>query len=122
MEHYHLAIGWLWEYDEDFVLALEHEAQQYRQLSTFQIHDNNIDEVLDRVRKRELSFGLFLDRGFDIDERFEHLGKLVMRHGGSVVNSYEHTIEAIDKASVYDCWVACSVHDHYFSVFTTKRD
>ncbi len=110
MDRFDLAIGWLWEYDEEFVLALEREAQDHRNLSTFQIHDNNIEEVLDRVRKRTLHFGMYLDRGFDIDERFEHLGKLIMRHGGSVVNSYDHTIEAIDKASMHLQFITAGLH------------
>lgn len=110
MEHYDLAIGWLWEYDENFVRALEQEAQDRRKLSTFQVHEYNIDEVLDRVRKRALHFGLYLDRGFDIDDRFEQLGKLVMRHGGSVVNSYERTIEAIDKATMHLQFMTAGLH------------
>ncbi|HEY3875592.1 MAG TPA: hypothetical protein VGM92_08955 [Candidatus Kapabacteria bacterium] len=100
-ENFDLAIGWLWEFDEGFVLALEREAQTHRKLSTFQIHTFNIEEILDRVRKKELHFRLFLDRGFDIDPRFEQLGKLIVRHGGAVVNSYDRTIEAIDKATMH---------------------
>jgi hypothetical protein len=110
MEHFDLAIGWLWEYDEDFVRALEQEAQHRRKLATFQIQEHNIEEVLNRVRTRSLNFGFFLDRGFDIDERFEHLGKLVMRHGGSVVNSYDHTIEAIDKATMHLQFMTAGLH------------
>jgi hypothetical protein len=110
MERFDLAIGWLWEYDEDFVLTLEREAQDRRNITTFQIHAYNIDEVLDRVRKRSLHFGLFLDRGFDVDERFEQLGKLLVHHGGSVVNSYERTIEAIDKATMHLQFITAGLH------------
>ena len=105
MRRFDLAIGWLWEYDEDFVQQLEQKAQSRRLknagLSTFQIHDRNIDEVLDLVRHRRLDFGLYLDRAFDVDSRFEELGRMVLRRGGSIVNPYDKTIEAIDKATMH---------------------
>ena len=101
MEHFDLAIGWLWEYDEDFVRQFEGVAQERRHLSTFQVHEYNIDEVLDRFRRRTLDFGLYLDRAFDVDSRFEELGRAVIRRGGSLVNSYDRTIEAIDKATMH---------------------
>ncbi len=110
MEHFDLAIGWLWEYDEQFAFDLEHEAQQHRKLSTFQIHEHNIDEVLDRVRNQSLHFGLYLDRGYDVDERFEELGNLLLSSGGSVVNAYDRTIEAIDKASMHLQFISAGLY------------
>jgi hypothetical protein len=101
MEYFDLAIGWLWEYDENFIHRLEHEAQDRRGLSTFQIREHNIDEVLEFVRKKKLHFGLYLDRAFDVDKQFSELGQILLRHGGSLVNSYDHTIEAIDKATMH---------------------
>lgn len=105
-----LAIGWLWEYDESFVLTLEHEAQARRGLTTFQVCGFNIEETLERIRKRSLRFQLFLDRGFDTDPRFEQLGKMVLMHGGAVVNSYERTIEAIDKATMHLEFLSAGLH------------
>ena len=105
-----LAIGWLWEYDESFVLALEREAQARRGLATFQVRGFNIEEVFERIRKRSLRFRLFLDRGFDTDARFEQLGKMVLAHGGAVVNSYERTIEAIDKATMHLEFLSAGLH------------
>lgn len=105
-----LAIGWLWEYDESFVLALEREAQARRGLATFQVRGFNIEEVLERIRKRSLRFRLFLDRGFDTDPRFEQLGKMVLANGGAVVNSYERTIEAIDKATMHLEFLSAGLH------------
>jgi hypothetical protein len=101
MKHFDLAIGWLWEYDENFVHRLEQEAQDRRGLSTFQIREHNIEEVLDDVRRKKLHFGLYLDRAFDVDDRFSELGRILLRRGGSLVNSYDHTIEAIDKATMH---------------------
>src|SRR4051812_46009518 len=101
MEHFDLAIGWVWEYDEDFVNRLEGEAHSRRKLSTYQIHEHNIEEVLELHRRRKLEFGLFLDRAFDADDRFELLGKTIRKRGGSLVNSYEHTANAIDKANMH---------------------
>ncbi len=105
-----LAIGWLWEYDESFVLALEREAQERRGLTTFQVSEFNIEEVLDGVRRKKLYFRLFLDRAFDVEPRFERLGKLVLAQGGSVVNSYERTVEAIDKATMHLEFLSAGLH------------
>ncbi len=104
------AIGWLWEYDADFVFALEREAQQRRKLSTYQVHGFNIDEVLAGVRHRSLKFRFFLDRGFDVDDRFSQLGRLIVKQGGSVVNSYERTVEAIDKATMHLEFLSAGLH------------
>ncbi len=109
MEHYDLAIGWIWEYDADFVLALEREAQR-RQLTSYRVHEDNVEDVLDLHRRRKLEFGLYLDRAFDEDERFERLGKAILRRGGAVVNSYEHTVEAIDKATMHLEFIEAGLH------------
>lgn len=109
-EVYDFAIGWLWEYDESFVLALEAEAQGRRDLDTYKVREFNVDETLDLIYRRALKFRLFLDRGFDVDPRFEQLGKLVVSQGGRVVNPYEQTIEAIDKATMHLEFLSAGLH------------
>lgn len=99
-ENYDFAIAWSWEHDELFVDALEREAQR-RRLTTFQIKDHNIEEVIDRVQRKELRFGLLLDRAWDIDERYEEAGNLIRKFGGDSVNGYDETTHAIDKASMH---------------------
>jgi hypothetical protein len=108
-EHFDLLIGWTWEYDEDFVRTLEEHAQEY-DLTTFQLREDNIDEVLYLHRQRRLEFSYYLDRAFDVDDRFERLGRRILRRGGSVVNPYDQTIEAIDKATMHLEFIEAGLH------------
>ena len=110
MTHFDLAIGWLWEYDADFAARLEREAQNRRHLTTYQIGEHNIEETLATLRKRSVHFGVYLDRAFDVDERFEQVGKIVQRRGGKIVNPYEKTIEAIDKATMHLEFMQAGLH------------
>jgi len=110
MTHFDLAIGWVWEYDENFVALIERETQHRRRLTTYQITERNIEETLAMVRKRSIGFGMYLDRAFDVDERFEQLGKIVQRRGGKIVNPYDHTIEAIDKATMHLQFMEAGLH------------
>lgn len=109
MQHFDLAIGWLWEYDEQFVLDLERAAQA-RGFTTFQIAEHNLDEVIERQRARKLDFGAYIDRGFDVDDRFERIGKTIERRGGRVLNQYARTIEAIDKATMHLEFMTAGLH------------
>lgn len=109
MDHYDLLIGWLWEFDEHFVRSIE-ERSQRRGLSTFQVSDHNIDEILELHRRRKLSFGLYLDRAFDVDDRFARVGRAVERRGGAVLNPYHSTIEAIDKATMHLQFMTAGLH------------
>ncbi|MDP4199068.1 MAG: hypothetical protein Q8922_13990 [Bacteroidota bacterium] len=121
-ECYDLLIGWTWEYDRDFVLALERHAQAKRRLSTFQVHEGNIEEVLARHRQRKLEFGLYLDRAFDVDERFERLGRSIERRGGAVVNSYDHTVEAIDKATMHLEFIEAGLHVPFTIIISPYKE
>jgi hypothetical protein len=100
MDRYDLLIGWLWEYDAHFVLDLERSAQR-RRLKTFQVSEHNIEEVTELVHWRKLQFHMYLDRAFDVDPRFETLGREIRQQGGVILNPYERTIEAIDKATMH---------------------
>jgi hypothetical protein len=108
-EQYDLIIGWTWEHDEDFIQALEDHAHA-QGLSTFQVREDNIDEVLHQHRHRRIEFSHYLDRAFDVDDRFERLGRLIQRRGGSVVNPYDQTIEAIDKATMHLEFMEAGLH------------
>lgn len=108
-EHYDLLIGWTWEHDEGFARALETQAQDIG-LATFQVREDNIDEVIYLHRHRKIEFSHYLDRAFDVDERFERLGRLIQRHGGTVVNPYDQTIEAIDKATMHLEFLHAGLH------------
>lgn len=100
MEVYDLAISYVWEYDTDFINLVE-EIFHQEGLSTFIISEHNIDEVLERVIKRRLHFNFYLDRAWDVDERYENLGKILSRRRGIIFNPYKNVLHAIDKASMH---------------------
>jgi hypothetical protein len=100
MEVYDLAIAYVWEYDTDFINLLEEKFHD-EDLSTFIISDHNIDEVLERITKRKLHFNFYLDRAWDVDERYEHLGRILTRRKGTIYNPYKNVLHAIDKASMH---------------------
>jgi hypothetical protein len=122
MMHFDLAIGWLWEYDERFVLDLEAAAQR-RGFTTFQIAEHNLDEVIERLRSRKLQFAAYIDRGFDVEDRFARIGKSVERRGGRVLNEYARTVEAIDKATMHLEFMTAGLHVPFTIIISpyTKR-
>jgi hypothetical protein len=100
MEVYDLALAYVWEYDVDFIGKLEQKFQETG-FSTFIISDHNIDEVLDKVRNRKLHFNFYLDRAWDVDERYESLGRTLTRRKSMLFNPYKKVLHAIDKASMH---------------------
>jgi len=100
MEIFDFAFSFLWEYDEEFIHLLEEEFQKNR-LSTFIITDHNIEEVTELVRTRKLHFHIYFDRAWDVDDRFEHLGKALHKRKTLFINSYEKVFHAIDKATMH---------------------
>lgn len=100
MKYYDIAFGWSWEFDHDFLTTLELQCQN-RKLTTYHITPSNIDNALDLLRSRQIAFKLYLDRAFDVDERFEELGRIITRRRGTIVNDYDHTAFAIDKATMH---------------------
>ncbi|HET6511929.1 MAG TPA: hypothetical protein VFH43_07045 [Candidatus Kapabacteria bacterium] len=106
---YDLAIAWTWEHDEPFALALEEQVQK-RRLTTFNVGDHNVDEVRSLVQKRKLEFCLYLDRAWDVDERYETLGRAIVKRGGSLVNPYDETTHCIDKASMHLEFISAGLH------------
>lgn len=100
MDVYDLAIAYIWEYDKDFVSLVE-EKFQGAGLSTFVISEHNIDEVLEMVTNRRLHFSYYLDRAWDVDERFENLGRVLTRRRSYLFNPYKKVLHAIDKASMH---------------------
>src|SRR5512146_2501383 len=109
MEVYDLAFAYVWEYDLDFVRLIE-EKFQAAGLSTFVISNYNIDEVHDDIVHRKLHFNFYLDRAWDVDYRYEELGKILTRRRCVILNSYKNVIHAIDKASMHLELITAGLH------------
>lgn len=100
MEKFDLALAYDWEYDKDFIAAVESEFQAIG-LKTYIIAGHNVEEVTEAVRLRKLSFGFYLDRAWDVDERFETLGNLLTKKKTRIFNPYKNVLHAIDKATMH---------------------
>lgn len=109
MEVYDLAFAYLWEYDLDFIRLIE-EKFQAAGLSTFVISDYNINEVHDKVVHRKLHFNFYFDRAWDVDARYEALGKILTRRRCVILNSYKNVLHAIDKASMHLEFITAGLH------------
>lgn len=100
MEYFDLALGYEWEYDEDFINLTERILQEAG-ISTFIIKSHNISEVTEQVKSKKLSFGFYLDRASDVDSDFEQLAKLLTKSKTTIFNPYDIVQHAIDKASMH---------------------
>jgi glutathione synthase/RimK-type ligase-like ATP-grasp enzyme len=118
---YDLAVAWTWEHDQPFVESLERQAQQ-RKLKTFSIGDHNVDEVEQLIRKKKLEFCLYLDRAWDIDDRYEALGRTIIKRGGTLVNPYDETTHCIDKASMHLEFISNGLHVPFSIIISPYAD
>lgn len=100
MEIYDLAIGYVWEFDEDFVQLLEQRFHNAG-LSTYIIKEHNIKEVTELVLNKKLYFRFYFDRAWDVDDDFGKLGKILNRKHTYIFNAYKNVLHAIDKASMH---------------------
>ena len=100
MKIFDLGIAYNWEYDVDFVSLVEEQFQTIG-LSTYVVHPNNVQTVGDDLLQKKLGFNTYLDRAWDVDERFEELGKILQRRKTRIFNPYKNVLHAIDKASMH---------------------
>jgi hypothetical protein len=103
-----LAIAWNWEYDKNFIDRIEEIAHR-RGISTYLIHPDNIQNVIEQVRNNSLYFRVLLDRASDVDEHFEPFAELSIQselHKNphqriAVINPYDLMHRAADKATMH---------------------
>jgi hypothetical protein len=100
MKIFDLALSYNWEYDVDFVSLVEKHLQEAG-LSTYIIHQNNVYEVKEDLLQKKLAFNCYIDRAWDVDERFEEIGKILQRRKTRIFNPYKNVLHAIDKASMH---------------------
>jgi len=101
MQIYDLCVAWNWEYDTDFVQALE-IACQAQQLSLLQVTSENLTSTLQALVDREICFYALLDRASDADERFKLLD-LWARQGEVLrINRSRKARRAWNKATMHE--------------------
>lgn len=97
-----LAIGWAWEYDREFVGALEEECLRAG-LTTFRIEPHNVAEFTDALKKRQNTMVALLDRASDEEEPFQPLARYVEQYRPEirVINPLHLQMKAADKATMH---------------------
>lgn len=100
METFDLAIAYVWEFDEEFISAIE-KVFHDRELTTFIIKENNISEITEKVKTRQLNFRCYLDRASDVDDNFLELAKILTKRKTRIFNPYKKVEHAIDKATMH---------------------
>lgn len=112
MDIFDFGFSYMWEFDQEFIHLLEKEFHQ-NSLSTFIISDHNVDEVTELVKDRKLRFNVYLDRAWDVDERFEKLGKELQKRKSLFLNSYANVLHAIDKATMHLEFITAGLYVPY---------
>lgn len=95
-----LGIGWEWEYDADFVFALDGLCQQAG-LRSYLVHPHNLSETWERVQAGFLSFRTFLDRASDNMEAIQALVWHLKATGTPLINDPDLLPRANDKATMH---------------------
>lgn len=99
-QHFDLAVAWDWEHDREFVHILESQIQAHH-LLFYSISHHNLHETLRKLQSRELSFGAFLDRASDADEKFLPLSRHIRKTSTLFINPPESIQSAVDKATMH---------------------
>ena len=100
MVKFDLAIAYKWIYDEEFVHLIENIFHR-NGLSTFLIRNFNVDEVIDKISRKELQFKTYLDRASDEDRAFEPISKLLQKRHCYLINQHNKVLKATDKSTMH---------------------
>ncbi len=112
METYDLGLAYLWEFDVDFIASIEYCLHK-NGISTFVLGEHNVNEVVERIQRRDLYFKFYFDRASDVDDTFEALGKTITRKKTLIFNPYKNVRRAIDKASMHLEFITAGLHVPY---------
>ncbi len=112
METFDFAIAYVWEFDEEFISLIEKIFHQ-NGLSTFIITENNILEITEKVKNRQLNFRCYLDRASDVDDNFLELAKILTRRKIYIFNPYKKVEHAIDKATMHLEFITAGINVPY---------
>ena len=88
MNTFDLAIAYDWEFDVEFVSAVEKNMHQFG-ISTYVISHKNISEVTENVKHRRLNFRCLLDRASDVDDNFIELNRILTKRRSYVFNPHK---------------------------------
>jgi glutathione synthase/RimK-type ligase-like ATP-grasp enzyme len=112
MNTFDLAIAYDWEFDVEFISAIEKTMQQLG-FSTYVITDKNISEVTENVKQRRLSFRCLLDRASDVNDNFIELNRILTKKRAYVFNPHKIVEHAIDKANMHLEFITSGINVPY---------
>lgn len=121
MKIFDLAVAYNWEYDIDFVNLIEKKLQAAG-ISTYVIHVDNVLEVKEELTAKKLMFRCYLDRAWDVDERFEEIGKILQRRKTRIFNPYKNVLHAIDKASMHLEFITAGLNVPYSIIIPPHKE
>lgn len=121
MKIFDLGLAYNWEYDVDFVDMIEKNLHK-NGLSTYVVHSNNVDEVKNELLDKRLGFVCYLDRAWDVDEKFEEIGKILQRRKTRIFNPYKNVLHAIDKASMHLEFLSAGLNVPYSIIIPPHKD
>ncbi|MBI2618659.1 MAG: hypothetical protein HYW57_01090 [Ignavibacteriales bacterium] len=112
-EVFDLAIAWTWPYDREFVQAIEEHAARTG-VTTYVIQKRNLEETLEKLRKKHLQFRCILDRASDEDEAFHPLHRFLSRQEMTrVVNPLALQQRSADKATMHLEFLTANINVPY---------
>lgn len=97
MHRFDLAISYTWNYDKEFVNLVENIFQSAK-LKTFVIERFNVQEVIELLKNKEVSFGAYLDRASDEDPDFVPIYKILSRRKCYIINPHWKVNRAVNKS------------------------
>ncbi|HEX2962213.1 MAG TPA: hypothetical protein VHO43_10515 [Ignavibacteriales bacterium] len=112
MEKFDLALAYTWEYDEDFIRLIEDMARDL-QITTYIVREDNVFDVIDKLKRRSLSILCYLDRASDVNDDFEEIAHILSRRNTKVFNPYKLVSHAIDKATMHLEFITAGLHTPY---------
>lgn len=112
MNTFDLAIAYDWEFDVEFVSAIEKTMHQFG-ISTYVITYKNISEVTESVKNRRLGFRFLLDRASDVDDNFIELNRILTKRRTNVFNPHKLVDHAIDKANMHLEFITSGINVPY---------
>lgn len=100
LKTYNLALSVNWIYDWDFINAIEKVSHE-QGLSTFVIHDDNLEETLIRINNDLLFFNFLFDRASDSSSEFLKFQNILKSKNTKIIDSYEKLKWVSDKATMH---------------------
>ena len=97
---YNLALSVNWIYDWDFINVIEKVSHE-NGISTFIIHDNNLDDTLAKINNDLLYFNFLFDRASDSSKEFLKFQNILKSKKTQIIDSYEKLKWVSDKATMH---------------------